>query len=51
MGFTTVFKKQLNGDIQESGSKLSVKRCVSLALLQRVAKGSSDQEETASRQE
>ena len=43
MGFTTKFKKQLNGNIQKSEGKLSVKRSVSLALLHCVAKGSSDQ--------
>lgn len=38
-----MFEKQLNSNIQESAGKLSVKRSISLALLDCVAKGSRDQ--------
>lgn len=43
MGITTAFKKQLEDNIMESESKLSVKRSVSLALPHFIAKGSRDQ--------
>lgn len=43
LSLTTTFKKQLEDNIIESESKLSVKRSVSLALLHFIAKGNRDQ--------